>query len=103
MGDEDGRSFVDLMQIDVPAPDAASDERERDRRVQEAIDALPEHQREILLLAYFQRLSYQQIADHLLIPLGTVESRLHAAVAGFARRWQAQAPDDEGQRQAPAG
>jgi RNA polymerase sigma-70 factor (ECF subfamily) len=43
--------------------------------------------REILLLAYFQRLSYALIAEELRIPLGTVKSRLHAAVASFAQRW----------------
>jgi RNA polymerase sigma-70 factor (ECF subfamily) len=41
-----------------------------------------------LLLSYFQRLSYQQIADDLQIPLGTVKSRLHAAVASFAKNWK---------------
>ena len=37
--------------------------------------------REILLLSYFQGFSYNQIADSLEIPLGTVKSRLHTAVA----------------------
>ena len=32
---------------------------------------------------------WAQIADDLEIPLGTVKSRMHAAVAGFARAWQA--------------
>jgi len=43
--------------------------------------------KEILLLAYFQRLSYANIAEDLGIPLGTVKSRLHAAVASFAQGW----------------
>jgi DNA-directed RNA polymerase specialized sigma24 family protein len=33
-------------------------------------------------------MSYGQIADSLGIPLGTVKSRLHAAVAAFAERWR---------------
>jgi RNA polymerase sigma-70 factor (ECF subfamily) len=44
--------------------------------------------KEILLLAYFQRLSYAQVAEELDIPLGTVKSRLHSAVAAFARQWE---------------
>jgi RNA polymerase sigma-70 factor (ECF subfamily) len=64
-------------------------DEERARLVQKAVDELPWSLREILLLAYFQRLSYSQIADTLEIPLGTVKSRLHAAVAAFARKWQA--------------
>lgn len=50
---------------------------------------MPHSLREILLLSYFQRLSYVQIADELGIPLGTVKSRLHSAVASFARSWKA--------------
>lgn len=85
----DGATFVDLMQIDIPSPEEITDHAERDSLVQQALNALSPTLREILLLAYFQRLSYQQIADDLGIPLGTVKSRLHAAVAAFARRWQA--------------
>lgn len=84
-----GAMYVDLMEIDVPAPDAGMDSRERDVLVQQALEGLPPALREILVLAYFQRLSYVQIADDLEIPLGTVKSRLHAAVAAFAKRWNA--------------
>lgn len=84
-----GKSFVDLLEVDVPAPGEGIEDEERARLVQKAVDELPWSLREILLLAYFQRLSYSQIADTLEIPLGTVKSRLHAAVAAFARKWQA--------------
>ena len=82
------RTFMDLMEIDVPSPDAAMDSQERSRLVQQAIDQMPWSLREILLLAYFQRMSYNQIAESLRIPLGTVKSRLHSAVASFARKWE---------------
>lgn len=84
----DGRTFMDLMEIDVPPPGAEIDDRERDALVQECVDSLPPHLREILLLAYFQRLSYSNIAEGLGVPLGTVKSRLHAAVAAFGRAWR---------------
>lgn len=87
-GDGDRPSIVDLMELDVPSPDSAMDERERDNLVQRALQGLSPTMREILLLAYFQRLSYAQMAEDLQIPLGTVKSRLHAAVAAFAKRWQ---------------
>ncbi len=86
-GSEAG-SFVDLMEIRVPAPGDALDREETNRLVQRALDELPLILREILLLAYFQRISYAQIADELGIPLGTVKSRLHAAVAAFAKKWK---------------
>lgn len=81
-------SFVDLMEIDIQPPDAAMDIDERDRLVQRALEELQPALKEILLLAYFQRLSYAQIAEDLGIPLGTVKSRLHSAVASFARAWK---------------
>lgn len=95
IGGRDGSSsFVDLLEVDVPSPDAAMDAFERDRMVQGALSKLQPALREVLLLAYFQRLSYQQIADDLGIPLGTVKSRMHAAVAAFARSWQAATRDE---------
>ena len=58
----------------------------RDRAaVKQVVDDLPEHFREILLLSYYQKMSYTQIAETLEIPLGTVKSRLHSAVAAFGR------------------
>jgi RNA polymerase sigma-70 factor (ECF subfamily) len=77
------------MAIKVDPPDRALDQAERDQLVQRAVDSLPATLREILLLAYFQRMPYNQIAEALHIPLGTVKSRLHAAVAAFAKSWQA--------------
>jgi len=49
---------------------------------------MPEHLREILLLSYFHQFPYKEISEILKIPLGTVKSRLHAAVAYFAERWK---------------
>lgn len=85
---ESGASFIDLLEVDVPPPDEAMDLSERDQWVQQALDQLSPTLREVLLLAYFQRMSYAQIAEDLGIPLGTVKSRMHAAVASFARNWQ---------------
>ncbi len=87
-------TFVDLLEVEIPAPDAAGLNRERDAMVQRAMDSMSPQLREILLLAYFQRLSYAQIAEDLQIPLGTVKSRLHAAVASFAQRFRQVSKDD---------
>jgi RNA polymerase sigma-70 factor (ECF subfamily) len=90
-GDSDGGgsgSFIDLMEVNVPDPGDGMESEELSRQVQRALDRVPPLLREILLLAYFQRLSYVQVADELGIPLGTVKSRLHAAVASFAKHWK---------------
>ena len=62
---------------------------ELQQQVQKTVMSMPEHLREILLLSYFHQFPYKQIGDILDIPLGTVKSRLHAAVAHFADRWRA--------------
>ncbi len=88
-GDGDGARFVDLMESSQELPDAKLLDIEQIDSVRNAVDELPSHLREILLLSYFQRMSYLQIAESLQIPLGTVKSRLHSAVAAFSAAWQA--------------
>ncbi len=88
-GDDDGGEFIDLMQAITDLPDSALQKEELQQSVQKSVMAMPEHLREILLLSYFHQFPYKQISDILDIPLGTVKSRLHAAVAHFADRWRA--------------
>lgn len=57
--------------------------------VKRVIARMPAKLREILLLAYFQKVSYPQISGILRIPVGTVKSRLHTAVRRFAEDWKA--------------
>ncbi len=59
----------------------ADDEtRERTREVQAALQVLPDTQRQVVQLAYFDGLSQQDIATRLDVPLGTVKSRLRLAM-----------------------
>lgn len=90
VGVADGRetSLVDLIADEQNAVESSLLESEQQALVKDVVDSLPAHYREILLLSYFQRLSYNQIADSLQIPLGTVKSRLHAAVAHFSDSWR---------------
>ncbi|MDE0889018.1 MAG: sigma-70 family RNA polymerase sigma factor [Phycisphaerales bacterium] len=90
VGSADGRetSLVDLLEGPSEGVDSGLLESERQQLVKEVVDNMPAHYREILLLSYFQKLSYNQIADSLQIPLGTVKSRLHASVANFADAWK---------------
>lgn len=56
-----------------------------------ALAALPEGQREVLLLRYVDDMSLEEVASALGIPVGTVKSRIHHALA--ALRTDARAQD----------
>lgn len=64
----------------APGPAAASAARDDWRTVARAIAELPPGQRAVLVLARFEGLRYRQIAEHLGISEGAVESRLFRAV-----------------------
>lgn len=87
--DDESGEFIDLMRSAVDLPDAPLEKAELQQLVQGTVQGMPEHLREILLLSYFHQFPYKQISDILDIPLGTVKSRLHSAVAFFADRWRA--------------
>jgi RNA polymerase sigma-70 factor (ECF subfamily) len=88
-GDDDSGEFIDLMQSVDSFPEEPLERQELQESVQKTVMSMPDHLREILLLSYFHQFPYKQISDILDIPLGTVKSRLHAAVAHFADRWKA--------------
>jgi len=81
-------ALIDLLDGPDQAPASSLESSDEASIVKGVVDELPSHFREILLLAYFQKMSYAQISDSLAIPLGTVKSRLHAAVASFAESWR---------------
>ncbi|CAN5577403.1 RNA polymerase sigma factor [soil metagenome] len=85
--EESGGEFIDLLQSAENLPGDSMEKRELQQKVQQTVQGMPEHLREILLLSYFHQFPYKQIGDILDIPLGTVKSRLHAAVAHFADQW----------------
>jgi RNA polymerase sigma-70 factor (ECF subfamily) len=87
-GDDESGTFIDLMESSHPMPGESMEREELQRVVQQTVEGMPEHLREILLLSYFHQFPYKEISDILGIPLGTVKSRLHAAVAYFADRWK---------------
>jgi RNA polymerase sigma-70 factor (ECF subfamily) len=65
-----------------PAPDPSEELHgaERGRIVRQALEALEPKQRELLTLAYFSDLSQSEIAAQLNLPLGTVKTRMRAAL-----------------------
>ena len=81
--------MVNTLSSDATVPYDEVERGETAAQVGQVIANMPENLREILILAYFNRFSYKQMADVLSIPIGTVKSRLHTAVARFAKDWKA--------------
>lgn len=99
-GDEGGESFGGLLTDNQTPVEEALAAEEKRRLVQRVVREMPDHLREVLVLGYFHRFPYKEMAEVLGVPLGTVKSRLHGAVAHFARRYRAlageaaEAPDE---------
>ncbi|MBI3359034.1 MAG: sigma-70 family RNA polymerase sigma factor [Nitrospirae bacterium] len=56
-------------------------ENEQDiKAVKKALDGIPNEQRDLLILAFFDGLTHQEIADRLETPLGTVKTRIRLGV-----------------------
>jgi RNA polymerase sigma-70 factor (ECF subfamily) len=87
-GDDDSTSFLDFLGEETTSPGDAAEAAEVRREVRAIVDAMPDHLREVLLLGYYERFAYKEIAEMLDIPLGTVKSRLHAAVSHFATAYR---------------
>lgn len=71
-----------------PAPedqDEELDARQREDRVREAIQALPQEQADLIRRAFFSGLSHSQIAEETGLPLGTVKSRIRLAFSRLRR------------------
>ena len=65
--------------------------------VQQAVAELHEEQRAVFVLSYYEGLRYQEIADLLDCPLGTVASRKHQAVRTLRRRLAGWLDNEPGQ------
>jgi RNA polymerase sigma-70 factor (ECF subfamily) len=71
-------------------PDVALEMAERQRRLWQLVDQLPEEKRAVFNLVAQMEMSIQNAAERLGIPEGTVKSRLH-----YARNWLSQNWSDE--------
>jgi RNA polymerase sigma-70 factor (ECF subfamily) len=78
-GEDDG-SLIELLDGEEPDPAGQLERDEQRRCVRGAVERLPNTLRQVLLLVYYQGLKYREAAEVLAIPVGTVKSRLHAAI-----------------------
>ena len=98
IADSEDSSFDDVLNTlgsHTTTPSENLERAETAARVERIIADMPENLREILILAYFNKFSYKQMAEILSIPIGTIKSRLHTAVGRFAKDWKAMDGDKE--------
>jgi len=75
----DGEADENLLPAESTTPESILIEQANREMVQQALEQLPVPFREILLLCEVEEMSYQEIAETLAIPMGTVMSRLSRA------------------------
>jgi len=80
-GFENGFDYLTQLESDSMRQDAASvyEKKIEAETVQAILDKLPEKYKAVLILYYMEDSSYQEIAEMLAVPLGTVMSRLSRA------------------------
>jgi RNA polymerase sigma-70 factor, ECF subfamily len=81
------RSLLELLETRGAGPLESAQEKERQERVRTALEQLPDFMRQVVVLVYYQGLKYREAADILEIPVGTVKSRLHAALVKLQESW----------------
>ena len=69
-----------------PGPVAALEQQDRVQLLREAMSSLPETLRTAVLMRDIQELAYQEIADALRLPEGTVKSRINRGRTELARQ-----------------
>lgn len=71
---------LSLAKHDSQRPDQACLTSEETHRVRRALDDLPEVQRQVVMARMYEEQTFQEIADQLGIPLGTVLTRMRLAL-----------------------
>jgi RNA polymerase sigma-70 factor (ECF subfamily) len=87
--EDDLNTLVDLLVSRESDPAANFETARQAEWVRKAVDALPDLLRGTLTLVYYQGLKYREAADVLGVPVGTVKSRIHAAILKLNEEWQA--------------
>ncbi len=78
-------ALKDTVEARTGRPDEMLHRKEIRERVKEAVGRLPEDLRLVFVLSENQGLRYAEIAEVMEIPVGTVKSRMHAAVRRLRR------------------
>jgi RNA polymerase sigma-70 factor, ECF subfamily len=90
----EGPTHQDRLSFREADPSEQLEAAEDRQRIRSVVDSLPTRLKGVLDLVTFQGLKYQEAADTLGIPLGSVKSRMHEAVVRLRRTLMAPARVD---------
>jgi len=76
MMSDDGDDQPLQIKADVLNPEETSIKKQQTEELKQLIDSLPPRYRNLIVLRYFDELSYEEIAQQLDLPLGTVKAQL---------------------------
>lgn len=80
-----GQGFVDSEELHAADIWSHEEDRMQYQHVMQRVERLPEAQRNAVFLVYVEGFTYQEAADTLSVPIGTIMSRLAAARATLSR------------------
>ena len=86
--DDRSSSWSEKLVGDTIDPHTAATREENCRWVNDSVESLGESMQQVINLVYYQGLKYREAAEILGIPVGTVKSRLHAAVQRLGCLWE---------------
>ena len=78
-GGDQAAGLIDRVRASTPGPSAALEQRERAEQVVAALGRVEPEYRAVLIMRDVEGFDYQQMADVLAMPLGTLKSRLFRA------------------------
>ena len=84
---DDGQDIVSTIASDSSSnPSVATLKAEQAEQVRQAVESLPEKQKATLVLAYYQQLSYREVALALDCSIGTVKTQMYRALKTLAQK-----------------
>ena len=84
--EDDREQVTELPASDSDRPDVALEKKERNAKIQKAIDSLSERQRTAFVLHKYEGLSYGEIAEIMQRSLSSVESLIHRAKSNLQKK-----------------
>jgi RNA polymerase sigma-70 factor (ECF subfamily) len=76
---DDGQELATIIPSDTLDPEENIMKKEKVRMMREIVEKLKPHYRKLIELRYFKEYSYEEIAEELNLPLGTVKAQLFRA------------------------